>query len=325
MNFFHDKLSKTLTPLLFSGIFLGLAAASKWQGLYGAIGIAVIFFWVLVQRFLEYRRKKKEVEEAEEADEVETEGELWEKGIGRHGDFWKKAVITCAACVGFFIIIPVGIYIASYIPYWNTGYLNLAREAGELDLTFLEAVWRNQVDMFTYHSGLTAEHPYASSWWQWIIIYRPVFYYSNDLGHGLAQGISSFGNPLVWWGGIIGLGYCIYASIARRDKVAVFLVIAWLSQIIPWIFVPRIAWIYHYFPNVPFIVMMLVYMLKSSRVFESKFVINIFRSRKNVAITLAVACFALFVLFYPVLTGIPIDRDFVSIYLRWFPSWVLLI
>jgi dolichyl-phosphate-mannose--protein O-mannosyl transferase len=320
MNFFREKLSKTLWPLLFCGIFLGLAAASKWQGLYGAFGIAVIFFWVLAQRYLEYRRKTK--------DGRGKEG-LWDRDIGVYANFWKKAVITCAACVGFFIAIPVIIYVLSYIPYWNTGYLSMNIHTGIIDaeMGFLQAVWQNQLDMFNYHAGLDAEHAFASSWWQWIINYRPIFIYANSVGvpHGLAQGISSFGNPLVWWGGIAALIYCVYAGIRRKDKVAIFLVIAWLSQILPWVFVPRIAWIYHYFPNVPFIVLMLAYALKSSRVFENKFFTTFFGNRKNVAMAFAIACFGLFVLFYPVLTGTPISREFVETYLRWLPSWVLLV
>ena len=334
MNFFRDKLSKTLWPLLFSGIFLGLAAASKWQGLYGALGIAVIFFWVLGQRYMEHRRKKKgegrdEGEERRNREDDRGEYSIWDRRVVGRPAFWKKAGITCAACVGFFIIIPIGIYLISYIPFWNTGYLIRDIRTGELmyDMTFIQAVWQNQVDMFQYHSMLLEQHPYSSTWWQWIINYRPIFYYANSVGitPGLAQGISSFGNPLVWWGGVVALIYCVYAAIARRDKIAIFLVIAWLSQILPWVPVYRIAFIYHYFPNVSFLVLMIAYAIKSSRIFEHRYVTAFFGSRKNVAISFAVACFALFVLFYPVLTGIPISREFVDIYLRWFPSWVLLI
>ena len=37
----------------------------------------------------------------------------------------------------------------------------------------------------------------------------------------------------------------------------------------------------------------------------------------------AVSAVALFLLFYPVLSGQPVDADFVSRYLRWFRTWVL--
>ena len=44
MSFYHQKLWKTLVPLFFSGVFMGLAIASKWIGCYGAVGLAVLFF-----------------------------------------------------------------------------------------------------------------------------------------------------------------------------------------------------------------------------------------------------------------------------------------
>jgi len=307
-SFFCARLWKTLLPLLFCGIFTGLAVASKWQGAYGIIGLAVIFFWTLGQRYYEYKTTDQK-------------------------KFWKYAIITCAASLAFFIIIPLTIYILSYIPYWNTSslYPNLhfLTSGEELNLwqraiywlyprsPFLSGVVQNQMNMFNYHSQyvLGATHPFTSPWWEWIVSWRPIFLFSNDLGGGTVQGISSFGNPLVWWGGIAALVYCLYAAITRRDKVAIFLVIAYLSQIFPWVFVSRISFIYHYFPNVPFLVLMITYTFKE---IYSK-------SGKKAAFSYAVAVFALFVLFYPVLTGIPIDRNFVDIYLRWLPHWILVI
>ena len=41
--------------------------------------------------------------------------------------------------------------------------------------------------------------------------------------------------------------------------------------------------------------------------------------------TYALAVFLLFILFYPVLSGQPVDKDFVAQFLRWFDTWVLVI
>jgi dolichyl-phosphate-mannose--protein O-mannosyl transferase len=38
-----------------------------------------------------------------------------------------------------------------------------------------------------------------------------------------------------------------------------------------------------------------------------------------------VAVIAMFVMFYPVITGTPVSGKFVSTYLRWMDSWVLII
>ena len=44
-------------------------------------------------------------------------------------------------------------------------------------LTKIKTVLDNQSFMFTYHAGLIAEHPYSSSWWQWLVDARPILYY----------------------------------------------------------------------------------------------------------------------------------------------------
>ena len=41
---FEKGFFKSLAPLLLSGIFLGLGRATKWVALYGAFGLAVLFF-----------------------------------------------------------------------------------------------------------------------------------------------------------------------------------------------------------------------------------------------------------------------------------------
>src|SRR3989344_1864788 len=45
-----------------------------------------------------------------------------------------------------------------------------------------------------YH--LAAAHPYASAWWTWPLMGRPVFYWQ-----GAGAAMYFLGNPLVWWGG----------------------------------------------------------------------------------------------------------------------------
>ena len=41
-----------------------------------------------------------------------------------------------------------------------------------------------QTEMFNYHDHLVATHPYASSWWQWPILERPISYYYHDFRTG---------------------------------------------------------------------------------------------------------------------------------------------
>ena len=264
-------LKKALLWLAGSGLFMGFAIASKWQGVYAAIGLAVLFF---IAWFKILKRDKKEA--------------------------W--TIFGC--CFAFFVAVPVVVYLLSYIPFVR------AMDDGS---GFLATVIANQQHMFSYHSELTEEHPFSSRWWEWPLIIRPIFYYSNRLAEPMRQGISSFGNPAVWW---VGIFATVYAFAVLRDKeqkehhpTVIFLLIAYAAQFVPWMFVFRATFIYHYFPSVPFVVLLIAFM------FKNKF--------PRLAWAYGGVVLALFALFYPVLSGAPVSIDFVSRFLRWFPAWIL--
>ena len=179
----------------------------------------------------------------------------------------------------------------------------------------------NQTSMFNYHSGLEATHPYSSSWYEWPTMVRPIWYYSGYLTDAVKEGISAFGNPVVWWIGIPAFIYMLYLLFTQKGKtraVAAFLTVGYLAQYLPWFFVTRITFIYHYFPSVPFVVLMIACSLMQlkKRMSDRAFLI--------VCCAYAAVAFALFLLFYPVLSGQPVEVDFVLKYLRWRPTWVLI-
>ena len=215
-------------------------------------------------------------------------------------------------CMIFFVAIPFTIYLLSYIPFVDAYRPGL-----------FERMLKNQETMFSYHSDLEATHPYSSTWFQWPTMDRPIFYYSNNLGDNIRQGISSFGNPLIWWVGIPAFIYMLYLAIKEKKKDAAFLCVAYLAQYLPWMLVSRCTFIYHYFPSVPFITLMIGYcFLQLKHRLEAKIGSKAFY---GLVITYAVAAFALFVLFYPVLSGQPVTTEYVDKFLRWCDGWVLII
>ena len=106
--------------------------------------------------------------------------------------------------------------------------------------------------------------------------------------------------------------YLIYKD---RDKKAAFLTLGYVSQYAPWLLVTRTVFIYHYFPSVPFITVMLGYSFYNIVRYKPKM-------KKFVYVYVAVAI-GLFALFYPVLSGYPITVDFANKFLKWFSTWVL--
>ena len=323
MSFYDTPPHKTFLPLGLCGVCMGLGIACKWTGVYAGCGLALLFFAHLLRRYREYLYAK--------AHPGKSTNGIDHKYIVKN--FPDYTIKTIDFCLTFFVLIPVVIYLLSYLPFVNTAHPGL-----------LDRMLANQTSMFNYHSGLEATHPYSSSWYEWPTMVRPIWYYSGYVTDAIKEGISAFGNPVVWWIGIPAFIYILYLLIRnnaflcsltghtktesstdtaitlshREYATAAFLAVGYLAQYLPWFFVTRITFIYHYFPSVPFVVLMIVYSLMQwkKHVSDRAFVIG--------CCAYATVAFALFLLFYPVLSGQPVDVDFVIKYLRWRPTWVLI-
>ncbi|MGI5877027.1 MAG: phospholipid carrier-dependent glycosyltransferase [Christensenellales bacterium] len=295
MSFNNTPLMRTLVPLGLSGIFFGLGAASKWICLYAGAGLAVLFFYSLWMRWQEFRA-------ASDAGRAGI-GESEARRIRRR--FPRNVIVTLLWCVLFFIIIPAGIYIASYIPYLNvTG-------AGH----DLRDVWQNQINMFNYHSRLVDDHFFQSPWYQWPVIWKPMWFYQNTyLAPGWMGSIATMGNPAVWWPGLVAMVALLMRTARRRaaEPLGLFVAIGFLAQYLPWVLVPRSMFIYHYFASVPFIIFAVVYYIRERYIGRPD-------GKKRVLIYLGVVLL-LFLWFYPVMSGLPIP-SWLGRTMRWLPTW----
>lgn len=298
LSFYDTKLTKTFLPLGLSGIAFGLGIACKWSGFYAGAGLAILFFTSLYQRFQEYRYAC--------AHPKETTNGIAHSHIVK--SFLPNTYKTIGFCMVFFVVLPLVIYILSYLPFRDYSQDGL-----------LTRMWNNQFTMFNYHSKLEATHPYSSLWYQWPTMIRPVFYFSKTVGDGLYQGISAFGNPLVWYTAIPAALYTAYMALFKENKTARFLCISFLAQFLPWTLISRCTFLYHYFPSVPFLVLMIGFTMTQ---LHKKIRPQIFYP---LCVAYCAAVIIMFVMFYPVITGTPVSGEYVSTYLKWMDSWVLII
>ncbi len=296
MSFHHEKLGRTLGPLFASGLFMGLACASKWIGFYAAAGLAVIFFYIMGKRFFEYREACKEIASGNSDPHL--------RRVKQHYLFNVTATLAC--CIGFFIAIPLAIYYASFYQYLAIPGANHT----------WRSVWKYQLNMFTYHAGVFDPHPYASTWYQWPVIWKPMaFYFDYRAQAGWSSSISTFGNPAVWWGGLAAIVWTIWRAIrgdSRRDPRILLVVLGFAAQYLPWVLVPRTTFIYHYFASVPFLILSIGFFLEKL----------LAKGRMKTFVVLLAVAGVLFALFYPVASGLTIPIDLAKL-VNWFPSWNL--
>ena len=176
----------------------------------------------------------------------------------------------------------------------------------------LSDIFNYQKYMYNYHSKLTTSHSFSSEWWSWPLIIRPIWYYQGkDLPVGMASTISSFGNPAIWWTGILAVIAAFVAAL-KRNKTMILVVAAIVAQYLPWIIISRATFIYHFFPILPFFMLAIVYVIKN--LLEKG--INKYIIYGYLLLTMVT-----FILFYPAVSGMVVPKTYID-FLRWFPSWV---
>ena len=180
----------------------------------------------------------------------------------------------------------------------------------------VDLMLRNQYFMLTYHQSVHTPHPYQSNWYQWILDARPILYYQDFSVPGMRGIFASFNNPLVSWAGLLAFFAVAVQMVRRKCGKALFIVLATLSQFVPWTAIGRVLFAYHYFPTVLFLCFAIAYLMDD--------MLNRNREGARLAVYGFTGCTGLlYAIFYPELIGISVPNWYATYFLRWFPSWPL--
>lgn len=203
----------------------------------------------------------------------------------------------------FFVIIPIFIYSSLYLIFPNNK-LN--------HTTNISSIINQQKDMYNYHSKLNATHYFSSKWYTWPISYKPVWYHQEILDNNTKETISGIGNIVIWWMGILGFIYSLIRLIIKKDKYSFIIVISMLSLWLPYAFIGRVMFLYHYFPVLPFMMFGIVNLFKG---IEEKYKINYLIPIYMLFVI------AFFIMYYPVVSGIETPVSYIE-KLRLFDTWI---
>ncbi|MES0336659.1 MAG: glycosyltransferase family 39 protein [Candidatus Magnetobacterium sp. LHC-1] len=296
-------LRETLMPLGLSGVAFGLGAATKWICLYAGAGLAVVFFASLYFRFAQYQ-KTVEQPSVQKSKKKHTKHKDSQKQHFLHMLVFVRGSILWATL--FFVIVPAVIYTLSYLPLWMA----------EPTRPFLDYVQASQTHMFSYHKNLVATHPFSSNWYEWPLLKRPLWLYAGQsyLPPGQVSSIVSMGNPAIWWLFAPVLVFIASLWFKSGNRALFFLLTGAAAQYLPWVAVPRLTFIYHFFASVPFLIISLVYIIK--------WIEDRYQRMQYLTYCYLTVVMALFVMFYPILSGMVVSKAYAT-YLRWFESWIL--
>jgi len=193
--------------------------------------------------------------------------------------------------LGYFIILPPIVYLLTYIPFFLLGHK-------------LDQFIGLQQQMWWYHTNLKATHGYSSPWWSWPLNLYPVWYFVDYQKNTIAN-IFSSGNPAVFWVGTATVVLTAIEAIKKKSFSLLIIILGFLVFWLPWGLSPRIMFLYHFSPSVPFISLALGYQLNAGLADP--------KTRQLVIILLGLMVLS-FILIYPFLIGIPIPKGFIKLF-----------
>ncbi len=205
-----------------AAVMLGLAASSKWNGLY-----FLAFFTVLTV--------------------------AWDIGSRKVAGARRPRLAVLRKDLGWSLLTMIPVALGTYLLTWTGWFMSdngYGRHwADGRGGTWgwipapLRSLWHYEYQVYQFNVNLHASHPYQSNPWSWLVLGRPVSYYfeSPKFGQsgcraagGCSQEILALGTPLLWWSACFALVYLLYRWVMRRDWRAGAIVCAAGAGYLPW-------------------------------------------------------------------------------------------
>lgn len=208
-----------------------------------------------------------------------------------------------------FMVIPLAVFIISYIPY-----AIIAQSSNIFSFVINQLQYIYSFNFDGHLNGIT--YPYSSPWWSWPLLLMPqsVYYWQDSQGY-MSSSIALFGNPAIYWFSIIAVPYLVYKCFTKtKNYMLIFICTAVLSEYLPYIMVSRVSFIYYFYSVTPFIILAITYVLKLALNQSNKIY-------HYVAYTYILACIVLFVLYFPLISGVEVIRSYVVNHLLLLKSW----
>jgi dolichyl-phosphate-mannose-protein mannosyltransferase len=272
-NVLKNGWKTSVLPLFLAVLFFAFGVSTKWITLFGFLGQLAILLGL----------RLKEVIKLKDGLSAKIKAFLYRPFFRLY----------------FFLLFAVLVYFLTYIPRMLAG-----RSLGY--------IINLQGSMFNYHSTLVSTHPYASQWWSWPLILRPLLLFITHLPNNIVSVIVAMGNPAVWWVGFASIIVVAGLAIKRMGFTHIFIAVLFFFSWLPYSFISRTTYLYHFYASVPFLCLATAYFV--SRYWGSKW-------GKVATLVYFSVVVIFFGLFYPIFSGMPVPTSWNEM-IRWLESWV---
>ncbi|MFO6447719.1 phospholipid carrier-dependent glycosyltransferase [Erythrobacter sp. NE805] len=208
-------------------------------------------------------------------------------------------------------IVPLTVYAATYLPgYWLSEILHPSplAEKGFIGL---------HREMIELQSGLKTPHRYMSTWPQWVLDTRGIWYLYEPID-GAQRGVLLIGNPLTMLLGLPALAWCLWRGAwtrggAKRDWARLGAALGYAAALGLWVIAPKpTQFYYHYFT--PSIFLLAALALACG---------DLVRTTRGRLLGWAIpaASLAVFAWFYPILSALPLKGPMSYLTWTWLEGW----
>lgn len=207
---FQRPAARARWHLAAAGLLFGLALGAKWSVAPVAMLPGLAF---LTLRLRDHGRRFL----TEKATRPLPGMSLWEAGL------WLGAL-------------PLAVYWATYLP----AFLYAHNPTDPLQ----PLAWHKY--MLGLQDSVTKLHPYRSTWPDWLVNWRAVWYL-YEVTDGSQRGVLLIGNPFTMLAGLPALVWCLWAGIWRRRNDALAFALLYLVAMALWLLSSKpIQFYYHY-------------------------------------------------------------------------------
>lgn len=231
-----------------TAILLGVLISTKWTGLAIVGLIGVVWLVECIRMKIDWRRML---------------------GEGFLAVFVIATIYVCSFMVHFTLLTKSGEGDAFMSQKFQSTLVGSPSYDSSVRMSFWDKFVDLNTEMYTAQSSLKGvEHPYASRWYSWPLEVRSVYYWQGQADDKGVQGnIYLLGNPAVWWLSTLGVLVALFIWLGRpkllgtRRHLVAFLLAGYALNFVPFAFIDRPMFLYHYLFALVFAILLTCVML----------------------------------------------------------------
>ena len=275
-----------------TGLFLGLALATKWSAIYFILLFGLIALY---------------------------------RAFTHHSG--RDLIRPTLSRIGAFGILPLALYITSW---WGWFASDKGWDRFYSSNVVKSFIYYHQ-QMLDFHTSLTEKHNYQANPWSWMILGRPTsFYYETPKSCGTdscSQEVIALGTPLLWWLGTIAvavvIGFWIRSIIKRNfDPALTIIVTGMAAGYLPWFFFQkRTVFSFYAIIFEPFVILALVYCARTFLTAQRRKSDGAYQLGEIGLVALVIVIALNFIYFLPLYLGQVTTYEAWHAHM-WFASWI---